>query len=518
MQENSKTTLQHNENPVDIYSILRALIKDWWMILTAGILGAMIAYVMVGSAYTPSYTSSMTFIVSSKGGTNTLSDLNAANEMTETFSEVLNSRLLKKKVQEELNLNYLPGKISTTVVEGTNLMTLKISAPSPEHAFKIMKSVLNNYTEITDYVLNTVVLDVLEAPQVPMKPSNPINARDMMKKYAIIAMGIMVLLLTMIDYLKDDVKNVKEVETKLDTKLFAAVYHETKNKTLKSRFKKKNKKGLLITDPTCSFMFVETYKKIRTKLMYKTQGKAGKTILVTSVMENEGKSTVAVNIALTLAQKSSKVVLIEGDMRRPAIYKILENKPTKEQELGEYLNGNIPVDKLLHYDEKAGLYLLIGSKHYEHSTEMVSGETMQRLICSIQKVADYIVIDSPPTSLMADAEILAEYADASLLVVRQGMASARSINDTIDMLESGSSKLLGCIYNAVKTGVFSGRRILKKYGYGGYKYGYGRYGKYGKYGYGRYGYGKYQKDDDQSYQNYRSEESQEELELYEEQV
>ena len=520
MQENSKTTLQHNENPVDIYSILRALIKDWWMILTAGILGAMIAYVMVGSAYTPSYTSSMTFIVSSKGGTNTLSDLNAANEMTETFSEVLNSRLLKKKVQEELNLNYLPGKISTTVVEGTNLMTLKISAPSPEHAFKIMKSVLNNYTEITDYVLNTVVLDVLEAPQVPMKPSNPINARDMMKKYAIIAMGIMVLLLTMIDYLKDDVKNVKEVETKLDTKLFAAVYHETKNKTLKSRFKKKNKKGLLITDPTCSFMFVETYKKIRTKLMYKTQGKAGKTILVTSVMENEGKSTVAVNIALALAQKSSKVVLIEGDMRRPAIYKILENKPTKEQELGEYLNGNIPVDKLLHYDEKAGLYLLIGSKHYEHSTEMVSGETMQRLICSIQKVADYIVIDSPPTSLMADAEILAEYADASLLVVRQGMASARSINDTIDMLESGGSKLLGCIYNAVKTGVFSGRHILKKYGYGGYKYGYGRYGKYGygKYGYGKYGYGKYQKDDDQSYLNFRSDESEEELELYEEQV
>ena len=161
MQENSKNVLQNSENPIDIYSILRALVKDWWMILTAGILGAMIAYVMVGSAYTPSYTSSMTFIVSSKGGTNTLSDLNAANEMTETFSEVLNSRLLKKKVQQELNLSYLPGEISTTVVEGTNLMTLRVSAPSPEHAFKIMKSVLNNYTEITDYVLNTVVLALL---------------------------------------------------------------------------------------------------------------------------------------------------------------------------------------------------------------------------------------------------------------------------------------------------------------------------------------------------------------------
>lgn len=518
MQENSKNPLQNNENPIDIYSILRALVKDWWMILTAGLLGAMIAYVMVGSAYTPSYTSSMTFIVSSKGSTNALSDLNAANEMTETFSEVLNSRLLKKKVQQELNLGYLPGKISTTVVEGTNLMTLKVSAPSPEHAFKIMKSVLNNYTEITDYVMNTVVLDVLEPPQVPMRPSNPINARDMMEKYALIAMAGMALLLALIDYLKDDIKNVKEVESKLDTKLFGAVYHERKSKSLKSRFKKKNKKGLLITDPTSSFMFVETYKKIRTKLVYKMQGGKGKTILVTSVMENEGKSTVAVNIALTLAQKSSKVVLIDGDMRRPAIYKILENRPEREQEIGEYLKGNISFQKLLHFDEKSGLYLLNGSKHYADSTEMISGELMQRLIRGVQKVADYVVIDSPPTSLMADAEILAEYADVSLLVVRQGMAPARIINDTIDMLENGNAKLLGCVYNAVKTGVFSGRHILHKYGYGGYKYGYGKYGKYGYGRYGKYDYGKYRKDDDQSYLKYQSDEPREELELYEEQV
>ena len=459
MQENSKTMLQNNENPIDIYSILRALVKDWWMIITAGLIGAMIAYIMVGNAYTPSYTSSMTFIVSSKGATNALSDLNAANEMTETFSEVLNSRLLKKKVQEELNLSYLPGNISTTVVEETNLMSLKVSAPTPEHAFRIMKSVLNNYSEITNYVLSSVVLDVLEPPQVPTRPSNPISARDMMEKYAIVGMGLMALLLALIDYLKDDIKNVKEVETKLDTKMFGAIYHERKSKSLKSRLKRKNKKGLLITDPTCSFMFVETYKKLRTKLMYKMKSKKGKTILVTSVMENEGKSTVAVNIALALAQKSSKVVLIDGDMRRPAIYKILENKLEKGQELGEFLSGNISAEEILHYDEKTGLHLLIGSKHYSQSTEMISGDTMQNLVRSIQKLADYVVIDSPPTSLMADAEILAEYADVSLLVVRQGMASARYINDTIDMLESGSSELLGCIYNAVKTGVFSGRGV-----------------------------------------------------------
>lgn len=320
MQENSQNIVQNNELPIDVYSIIRALLKDWWMILTAGLLGAMIAYFMVGNAYTPTYTSSMTFIVSSKGSTSNLSDLTAANEMAETFGEVLNSRLLKKKVQQELNLGYLPGTISTSVVEGTNLMTLKVSAPSPEHAFKIMKSVLNNYSEITDYVLSNVVLDVLEAPQVPLLPSNPVSAGDLMRKYAVIGMSLMMALLALIDYLKDDIKNEKEVEQKLDAKLFGTVYHEVKNKTLRGKIRK-IKKGLLVTDPTCSFMFVENYKKLRTKLMYKTKQERGKVILVTSVMENEGKSTVAANIALTLAQKDEKVVLIDGDMRRPAIYK-----------------------------------------------------------------------------------------------------------------------------------------------------------------------------------------------------
>ena len=99
MSENSKELLQRDELQLDLFSMIRALIKDWWMILTAGLVGIIIAYLMAGTAYTPEYSSSMTFIVSSKGSTSNLSDLTAASGMAETFSEVLNSRLLRKKVQ-----------------------------------------------------------------------------------------------------------------------------------------------------------------------------------------------------------------------------------------------------------------------------------------------------------------------------------------------------------------------------------------------------------------------------------
>ena len=297
----------------------------------------------------------------------------------------------------------------------------------------------------------------------------------------------MALLLAVIDYLKDNVKNEKEVEKKLDTSLFATIYHEEKNKTLRSRIRK-NKKGLLITDPMSSFQFVETYKKIRTKFMYKAGQQTSHVLLVTSVMENEGKSTVAANIALALAQKSERVILIDGDMRRPALYKLLQKKPEKGQEIGEYLNGKTPMKNLVHQDKNTGLLLIIGSRPYSNSTEMVSGNAMRSLIKAAKDIADYVIIDSPPTSLMADAEILAEYADVSLLVVRQGTENVRALNDTIDMLDNSSSELLGCIFNDVKTGVFSGKKVWTGYGYGGYR----KYG-YGKYGYGKYGYGKSEK-------------------------
>lgn len=487
MSENNRETMKNSEIQLDICSILRALLKDWWMIVTAGLVGVFCAYIITGITYTPVYTSSTTFIVYSKGATSSLSNLTTASNMSETFSEVLNSNLLKKKIKEELNLSYLPGKIETVLVEGTNLMTLKVSASSPEEAFKILKSALNNYTEITDYVLNNVVLDILEPPKVPKAPSNTVSTREIEKKYALIAMCLMAALLAVIDYFKDDIKNEKQVEQKLDTKNFATIYHEVKNRTLRGKIRK-TRKGLLVTDPTNSFAFVETYKKIRTKIMYQAKQEKGKVILVTSVMENEGKTTVATNLALTLAQEGGNVILVDCDMRRPATYKILEKKPTQSQEIGEYLNGKISSKQLLQWDEEHGLYLVIGSRHYPDSTEMVSGNCMRALIEATKAISDYVVIDTPPTSLMADAEILAEYADFSLLVVHQSMADARSVNDTIDMLEESKSELLGCIYNDVKTGIFRGRVALGGYGYGAYK-SYKSY--YGKYGYGKYSYRKH---------------------------
>lgn len=468
---------------LDIYSIIRDVLHDWWMVLTAGLVAVMCAYVMLGSGYTPQYTSNATFIVSAKGATNAAaSDLSVTKGMADTLEQLLESRILQKKVQENLGLSGFPAKIDAAVVPETNIMTLKVTADSPELSFRIMKSVLENYTLVTDHVMNTVVLNVLEAPGVPYSPSNPLSVKSVLKKIFVYAAVAMAALLAVISYLRDNIKNEKQVEAKLDTNLFATVYHEEKNKTLRSKLKK-NKKSILINDPVRSFMFVETYKKIRTKLLYNSEKEGCKVVLITGVMENEGKSSVATNVALALAQKKANVMLIDGDLRRPAQYKILEKTITPEQEIGGFLNGKNTLDQILIKDPDTNLFMILGSRKYLNSTEMISRDRMRLLFQEIRTKMDYVVIDSPPTSLMADAEVLAEYADMSLLVVRQGIANTKDINDTIDVLENGSSNLLGIIFNDVRTGIFTGKKVWS-YNYGGYHH-YGGYRRYGN-GYGNY--------------------------------
>ena len=148
--------------------------------------------------------------------------------------------------------------------------------------------------------------------------------------------------------------------------------------------------------------------------------------------------------------------------------------------------------KAMRYDEKRGVYLLLNDRNYTNSTDIVSSENMTRLLEVARKAFDYIIIDSPPMSLMADAEVLADRADMSILVVRYDLMQAQDINDAIDALRDCKAHFAGCILNDVRTLPGERRTVV---GYGGYgRYGhYGKYGKYGKYGrYGHYGaYGGY---------------------------
>jgi capsular exopolysaccharide synthesis family protein len=312
------------------------------------------------------------------------------------------------------------------------------------------------YASVTNHIYGNAILDVLEAPEIPMYPSNPKDEQRKMKIAFCIGAAVMAAILAALSILRDNIKNEAEVTKKLDTKLFGVIYHENKYKTLRSMLRRK-KKSILITSPTVSFMYVESIKKIRAKFEYKAAQKDGNVLLVTSVLENEGKSTIATNLALSLAQKSLNVLLVDADFYKPAVYKILQKNIQSNQELGECINNTGDIKDALIFDENSGLYLLLGSKLYSNSTDLILKEAFRKLIGVAKKKMDYIIIDAPPLSASVDTEILADIADISMLVVRQSTARTREINDAIDLLSGCNSKLLGCIYNNVYMTAFGHR-------------------------------------------------------------
>lgn len=455
---------------INWFIIARDILRNLVVIILISLIVAGIAYLVKENTHTPKYQTRTTFLVSSADG----SSYNNKTSLATLMQEVMDSHLLKKIMAQDLGLESttVPATITTTVQSDVNIVNVTVTADTPRMAFLVMDSLTENYSQVSDHLMEGLVLDILEPARIPTVSTSQTGARELFKTAFLYAFCILVVCVAVLSYVRDTVKSEQDIKDKLDTPLFATIYREYGKR-------RKDKKSILITGVNVSFSFVETFKKIRTRIEYEAHKNQCRVIMVTSVMENEGKSTVAANIALALAQKSEHVVLVDADFRKPAQYKVLD-AGTREAGLGEVLQGKSSLEDVMRLYEPGSLYCLYNYKAYRNSSEMLLSKEMKELIELLREKMSYVIIDTPPTSMVTDAEIVSRYADGSLLVVREDRAVCAEINDTIDMLSGNKSKLLGCIYNFAERGF--GRFVQGGTGYGNY----GKYGKYGNYGYGGY--------------------------------
>ena len=471
---------------LDLYSILRDVLRNLWAILLGAIAVALIVNMTVRADFRSTYSTTATFVVTSKTSSNhAYSNLNAATTMASSCSNILNSNLLKKKVCQDLGTKTFPATASAQVINGTNLMTLTVTSDTPQNTYRTIRSIMSVMEELTEYVSAEMVMEVLQDPTVPTRADTSFSAVRQTRKAFAISFLVLVLAFMYLSYRKETIKNEKDLENKLDAKSLGMLHQEAKFKNLGDLFRRKKKK-YLVTELSAKFEFVERYKKIAAHVSAQAHKAKAKVILVTSVQEHEGKSTVSSNLALTLSQQGYKVLLIDGDMRRPTLYSLfLKPNDKLKASLGAVLMGQANLADAMVHDEERGIDLLLNKRNYTNSTDIVSSDYMARLIAVVRDHYDFVIVDSPPMSLMADAEVMADLADMSLLVVKYDTVLAEDLNDAIDALRDCHAQFAGCILNQVRT-LPGSRRTIGGYG------GYGRYGHYGKYG--RYGqYGQYEK-------------------------
>lgn len=460
--------------PFDPIVVVRDVLKQWLLILLIALSVGVGAFIMTDMRYEPQYQSKVTFVVTTRGSSATvLSNLSSTSELASVFSELINSSVMRKNILAAMDSTYFDGTISASVVPQTNLLNMTVTASDPRTAFLVAQAIIDHHEKITYQVVDSVSLEVLKGAEVATAPMNRADAGDNFKKMLVLAGLAACAVFAGVSFLRDTVRSSQEVRKKLDCDYLGDIPHERKYKTLIA-YLRRRKTGLLITNPVASFHFVENMRKL-TRRVEQHMG-TGKVLLVSSVKENEGKSTIAANIALTMARKHKKVLLIDCDLHKPACATLLEVK-VPAAELRDVLTERGQIhDALLRY-KNTDLYLILEKRGYANSGDLLSSPQMRSLLEWARKEFDYVLLDLPPMSVVSDAETLAALADASLLVVRQNVATATGINRAVADLEGGKAKLLGCVLNDVYSTFLS---TGQGYRYG--SYGYGGYGRYGSYG------------------------------------
>lgn len=450
---------------INIKSIIRDVLHNFWMILIAGISAVLLVSGYQNIIYEAEYTSRATLVVSAKGSgtTSSYANLTTTSEMAGVFSNVFSSSVLKKRIVEELELQGAEFAIKAQTIPETNLLVLSVTGKQPQVVYQAICGAIEHYADVSEYVFSNAVLDVMEHPEVPLYPSNGIPLRSYQKKAALAAAVLMGAFLVFMSVMRGTIKTEAAAVRRLKGTKLALVGHEVKNRTLRAKLHKKNK-AILITNPITTFGYVETFRKLAFRVQSEMKKNGHKILLVSSVEENEGKSTVASNIALAMAQSGKNVLLVDMDLRRPAIYKIFDLESKSDT---DFWNEEVSVSG------KYTMQLLLNKKVVKNPAVFMKERNIGALLERSREEADLVIVDSSPMNAAADTELVLSYVDASMLVVRKDWVHTMDINRAIDILEKGDTEFLGYVLND-----YENRKPLSR-GNDGYRYGYG-YGAYQK--------------------------------------
>ena len=368
--------------------------------------------------------------------------------VTTQFAQIMNSAVMQQTVCEELGLEEFPkhASISVVPVEDTQLLDVRVTANEPYLSYEIMRSMLTSYPDITEYIIADFHLNILEEPKVPTVDASEVNRATVLWLGWGIGCLTAFFCVILLSVFRDTVKNAKEAPRKVDAHFLGSIAHEKKYKSLQAFFHRRAV-PLFITNPLLSAQYQESFHLVSVKLKQRLDRKNKKVLAVTSVMENEGKSTVSANLALELSRFGKRVLLIDADLRRPALYKLLGIQPDSVVNLGDVLQtGGLPqhlISRFPHSD----LLMILNTKPYEESSELLSSGHMKELLTLLRPKMDYIILDLPPVSLTSDAESISDLCDGCLLVVRQDYVPTREINDAIDALHHSGNPVLGFVLN-----------------------------------------------------------------------
>ena len=465
-----------------MYDVLQGIRRFWWLIIVLAVGFGGKEYFTISKNYRPQYTASSTMAVSCVGSQLEYVNAETAEQMANIFPYILKSGVLQDEIAEDMGMSSMPGSLSMSAEEGTNLFTISATAYEAQVSYDLLQSALRCYPEVAKFVIGEVELQILDETGVPTDSGREEVIRGSAINGALTGAVLGIIIMSFYVMTRKTVRSRKELRNIVNMEDYGSVPYIPQKK----RRKKGVNKSVNLKNDRVPQIYLESIRKLRIKVLREMERNGYKSILVTSSIPGEGKTTLAINLAIAIAKQGKNVVLLDCDPRNPSIADTLGQ--SKEMPgLGPVLKEQVDLQDAL-IEEKVGgghLHILCGGKPDTSVAKLLGTDRMKKILEELEKNADIIILDTAPSELLADATALAKYVDAALYVVKYDYAKKTRIRNGVLALNESGIDILGSILNVDKSRRSSG------YGYGYKKYGYGyRYG----YGYG-YGYGKHKGDE-----------------------
>lgn len=489
MNEKKSTGILEFNPAVVLHNFIGAAKRLIWFAAALAIAVGVFVYYRTTRSYSPVYSSSVVFSVHAAYATTTdiithsaWLDANAAEMLSETFPYIIRSENTRMLLQLELG-RPVSGSITAVATADAGLFTMTATAAKPQDAFDLMNAAITVYPQAASNVLGDTQIYIINRPlSPPDKPDNTNNALSAGAKAAVPVFLLGVVAIFLLSLMRKTVHSAEDLRKLVSMKCLAYV----PSVKMKKHSNQSNL-TLTITNPRVTSTFNESIRNLRIKVQKLLWDKDQQILLVTSTLPNEGKTTVATNLALSLAQEGKKVILIDGDLRKQSLKDTIGISDPSDG-LPDLLSGTSDNFRLLTVPSST-LLLLSGDNTVDQPQPLIDTPRMKQVLDLLRERMDYIIIDSPPAGIMSDAATLAKYADATLYIVRQDMASTQQIATSIQTLSTNEINLIGCVLNQTQAGT-------TRYGYGskynaGYGYSYGYKYSNNSYGYGRKRYSRY---------------------------
>lgn len=435
---------------MELRDYIRILRRSWILIVAFALLSVLFAALV--TLVTPAKYTATTKLFVATHSSGSIQELQQGNTFTQarvkSYVQTVTTPAVLQPAIDALGLGVSPADLASQIDASTDLNTVIISisatSDSPTESAALAQAVGESLIKVVEALerpsdggTSPVKLSVVTPASAPTEASSPNTQLNLL--IGLVA-GIILGLVTALvrSSIDNKVRGEDDLRAVTDLPLLGGIAYDSSaaDNPLLSQTERQGPRA-------------ESFRQIRTNLQFAGVGQQTKTILVTSSVPAEGKTTTAINLAIAVAQSGQSVILVDADLRRPRVDDYLGLE--RGAGLSTALVGQAEIEDLLQPYGSDRLYVMTSGQLPPNPSELLGSLSMASLLDHLESSYDYVIIDAPPLLPVTDAAVLSQKVDGVVVVVGSQVASSKDLNKALSSLSMVGSNILGVVMNKLPT-------------------------------------------------------------------